>query len=197
MLHSAFERAVKERLIPHNPTDDCIAPKVQKVEMKTLRPEHLKSYLEAANARGVLPMFYLELVSGLRKGELITLLWDDLDIQNRTISVSKQYIKNPSGKLTLSRYRGTSDSSIQQTCKLSLSYSSLFEGISSSYKTSTLLTPARLIKCLFGHAQTFRVGISLLGNAWHSHAKISASYHWAKTFTPPEGHYTVFFPIHF
>ncbi len=130
MLHSAFERAVKERLIPHNPTDDCIAPKVQKVEMKTLRPEHLKSYLEAANARGVLPMFYLELVSGLRKGELITLLWDDLDIQNRTISVSKQYIKNPSGKLTLSRYRGTSDSSIQQTCKLSLSYSSLFEGIS-------------------------------------------------------------------
>ena len=103
MLHSAFERAVKERLIPRNPTDDCIAPKVQKVEMKTLRPEHLKSYLEAADARGVLPMFYLELVSGLRKGELVALLWDDLDIQNRTISVSKQYIKNPSGKLTLSR----------------------------------------------------------------------------------------------
>jgi len=103
MLHSAFERAVKERLIPRNPTDDCIAPKVQKVETKTLRPEHLKSYLEAADARGVLPMFYLELVSGLRKGELVALLWDDLDIQNRTISVSKQYIKNPSGKLTLSR----------------------------------------------------------------------------------------------
>ena len=103
MLHSAFERAVKERLIPRNPTDDCIAPKVRKVEMKTLRPEHLKAYLDAADARGVLPMFYLELVSGLRKGELVALLWDDLDIQNRTISVSKQYIKNPSGKLTLSR----------------------------------------------------------------------------------------------
>ena len=103
MLHSAFERAVKERLIARNPTDDCIAPKVQKVEMKTLRPEHLKAYLDAADARGVLPMFYLELVSGLRKGELVALLWDDLDIQNRTISVSKQYIKNPSGKLTLSR----------------------------------------------------------------------------------------------
>ena len=103
MLHSAFERAVKERLIPRNPTDDCIAPKVRKVEMKTLRPEHLKSYLDAADARGVLPMFYLELVSGLRKGELVALLWDDLDIQNRTISVSKQYIKNPSGTLTLSR----------------------------------------------------------------------------------------------
>ena len=38
-------------------------------------------------------MFYLELVSGLRKGELVALRWDDLDTQNRTISVSKQYIK--------------------------------------------------------------------------------------------------------
>ena len=88
-LHCAFERAVKERLIPRNPTDDCIAPKVQKVEMKTLRPEHLKSYLDAADARGVLPMFYLELVSGLRKGELVALLWDDLDLETQTLSISK------------------------------------------------------------------------------------------------------------
>lgn len=27
MLHAALERAVKERLIPRNPTEDCIAPK--------------------------------------------------------------------------------------------------------------------------------------------------------------------------
>ena len=103
MLHCAFERAVKERLIPRNPTDDCIAPKVRKVEMKILAPEYMKAYLDAAEARGLLPMFYLELVSGLRKGELVALLWSDLDVQNKTISVSKQYIKNPNGELTLSR----------------------------------------------------------------------------------------------
>lgn len=103
MLHCAFERAVKERLIPRNPTDDCIAPKVRKVEMKILAPEHMKAYLGAAEARGLLPMFYLELVSGLRKGELVALLWSDLDVQSKTISVSKQYIKNPNGELTLAR----------------------------------------------------------------------------------------------
>lgn len=48
-------------------------------------------------------MFYLELFSGLRKGELTASLWSDLDITNRTISVSKQYVKNPNGELTLSR----------------------------------------------------------------------------------------------
>ena len=65
--------------------------------------QFLRNVENAANARGLLPMFYLELVSGLRKGELTALLWSDLDIQNRTISVSKQYVKNPNGKLTLSR----------------------------------------------------------------------------------------------
>ena len=103
MLHSALNRAVKERLILRNPTEDCIAPKVQKFEIQILPPEHIKTYLDAADKRGLLPMFYLELVSGLRKGELTALLWSDLDITDKTISVSKQYVKNPNGELTLSR----------------------------------------------------------------------------------------------
>ncbi len=73
------------------------------IETYTIPPEDMKAYLDAANARGLLPMFYLALVSGLRKGELVALLWDDLDIENKTIFVSKQYVRNPNGELTLSR----------------------------------------------------------------------------------------------
>ena len=51
--------------------------------MQILQPEHIKTYLDAADKRGLLPMFYLELVSGLRKGELTALLWSDLDIQKQ------------------------------------------------------------------------------------------------------------------
>ena len=89
MLHCALDRAVKEQLIP------------RKLDMKILTPEHMKAYLEAAERRGLLPMFYLELVSGLRKGELVALRWNDVDIQQRTISVSKQYVRNPNGSLEL------------------------------------------------------------------------------------------------
>ena len=39
----------------------------------------------------------------LRKGELVALRWDDMDIQNKTISVSKQYVRNPDGSLELTR----------------------------------------------------------------------------------------------
>lgn len=103
MLHNALDRAVKEKLILTNPTENCIIPKIEKQEMKILHPDHIRAYLDAAERRGVLPMFYLELVTGLRKGEITALLWSDLDAKNKTISVSKQYIKNPNGELTLSR----------------------------------------------------------------------------------------------
>ena len=103
MLHCALDRAVKERLISRNPCEDCIVPKPRKLDMKILPPEHMKAYLEAAERRGLLPMFYLELVSGLRKGELVALRWNDVDIQQRTISVSKQYVRNPNGSLELTR----------------------------------------------------------------------------------------------
>ena len=71
--------------------------------MKILPPEQIKSYLTAANQRGVLPMFYLELISGLRKGELVALQWSDLDIENKTISVSKQAGRNSAGEPDITR----------------------------------------------------------------------------------------------
>ncbi len=67
MLYNALDRAVKERLIMRNPANDCIPPKIPKHEMKILPPEQIKSYLTAADQRGVLPMFYLELISDCAK----------------------------------------------------------------------------------------------------------------------------------
>ena len=93
MLHNALDRAVKERLIVRNPADDCIPPKIPKHEMRILLPEQIKSYLTAADQRGVLPMFYLELSTGLRRGELVALLWSDLNLQTKTLTVSKSVLR--------------------------------------------------------------------------------------------------------
>ena len=71
--------------------------------MKILHPDHISAYLNAAEQRGALPMFYLELVSGLRKGELVALQWSDLDEANCTVSVSKQASWDAEHKLILSR----------------------------------------------------------------------------------------------
>ena len=103
MLHNALDRAVKEKLILSNPTENCIIPKIEKQEMKILHPDHISAYLNAAERRNALPMFYLELVSGLRKGELVALQWSDLDEANCTISVSKQASWDTEGNLILSQ----------------------------------------------------------------------------------------------
>lgn len=47
-------------------------------------------YLAEAERRGLLAAFYLELTTGLRRGELLALLWTDLNAEDRTISVTKQ-----------------------------------------------------------------------------------------------------------
>ena len=110
MLKSALKRAVQERLIPFNPAEFCIPPKITKPELQVIPSERYQSYLTAAEQRGVLPMFYLELATGLRKGEIAALLWSDFDAQTKTIHVTKQYLFY-NGQGTVSQPK--SDSSIR------------------------------------------------------------------------------------
>ena len=74
MLRQCLEQAVTERLIPHNPANGCRLPKKEKKKMQIIPPEKIRDYLKAAEEWGVLPMFYLELSTGLRRGELVALL---------------------------------------------------------------------------------------------------------------------------
>lgn len=102
VLRSALEQAKKEKLITDNPAEGCKLPKIEKKEMKVLLPEQIGAYLQEANRRGLLPAYYLELTSGLRRGELLALLWTDLDVENMTISVTKQ-VNRINGELKVSQ----------------------------------------------------------------------------------------------
>ena len=57
--------------------------------MKVLPEELIGPYLHEAKQRGVFAPLYLELTSGLRRGELLALLWKDLNVKERTLSVTK------------------------------------------------------------------------------------------------------------
>ena len=102
LLNNCLEQAVAERLILVNPARGCKLPKMEKREMKVLPKEKIRPYLMEANKRGLLAAYYLELTTGLRRGELLALLWTDLDIEAKTISVTKQ-VNRIKGKLTVSQ----------------------------------------------------------------------------------------------
>lgn len=93
VLNSCLQQAVKERIISYNPYESCRVPKLEKKEMTIIPPEKVGAYLQAAEQYGVLPIFYLELTSGLRRGELLGLQWSDLDQENQLITVNKQLSK--------------------------------------------------------------------------------------------------------
>ena len=90
ILRKSLDQAVAEKLILSNPAANCKAPKTVRKEMKVLPEELIGPYLHEAKQRGVFAPLYLELTSGLRRGELLALLWTDLDVEKRTISITKQ-----------------------------------------------------------------------------------------------------------
>ena len=101
LLHNCLEQAVAEWLILSNPAQGCKLPQLEKKEMKILPQEKIGMYLAEAERRGLLAAFYLELTTGLRRGELLALQWTDLDIENRTLAVTKQ-VNRINGELVVS-----------------------------------------------------------------------------------------------
>ena len=102
LLNNCLEQVVAERLLLANPAKGCRLPKLEKREMKILPEDKIGPYLAEAERRGLLAAFYLELTTGLRRGELLALLWTDLDVENMTISVSKQ-VNRINGELVVSQ----------------------------------------------------------------------------------------------
>ena len=52
--------------------------------------EQLQAFLQEAKATGVYEMYYIELATGLRRGELLGLKWSDIDWKNGIIKVRRQ-----------------------------------------------------------------------------------------------------------
>ena len=101
LLRNCLEQAVAERLILSNPAQGCKLPQLEKKEMKILPQEKIGMYLAEAERRGLLAAFYLELTTGLRRGELLALQWADLDTESKTLSVTKQ-VNRINGELVVS-----------------------------------------------------------------------------------------------
>ena len=90
ILSSALKLAQEQRIILTNPAEGCALPKVEHREMKTLPVEQLQSFLREARESGLFELYYLELATGLRRGELLGLKWEDIDLQKGDLRVKRQ-----------------------------------------------------------------------------------------------------------
>ena len=90
IIASAMKLAKEQKLILSDPTEGCALPKVEHREMKTLPVEQLASFLREAKESGVFELYYVELATGLRRGELLGLQWEDLDLERGSLRVKRQ-----------------------------------------------------------------------------------------------------------
>lgn len=90
VISSAMDFAKDQKLISSNPTDGCALPKLEHKEMKTLPVEQLTSFLREAKESGVFELYYIELATGLRRGELLGLKWGDIDLERGNLRVQRQ-----------------------------------------------------------------------------------------------------------
>ena len=90
IISSAMKLAQEQKLIASNPTEGCALPRLEHREMQTLPVEQLQSFLREAKDSGVFELYYLELVTGLRRGELLGLKWEDVDLERGDLRVRRQ-----------------------------------------------------------------------------------------------------------
>jgi len=98
MICSAYNLAIEQCLVTKNPTQGCALPKVEHKEMKTLTADQLSAFFREARDSGVYELYYLDLATGLRLGELLGLKWTDIDLDRGVLKIQRA-ISRQNGKV--------------------------------------------------------------------------------------------------
>lgn len=99
VLHKALQQAVSIGYLRFNPADPCALPRNRRKELEVLDDEAITRFLSAVKGHPYEAVFVVTLFTGLRKGEVLGLTWDCVDLEKGTLLVNKQlsYYKNASG----------------------------------------------------------------------------------------------------
>ena len=90
VLHRALEQAVRFHLIPFNPVARVDPPKIRQEEITPLDAEQARTFLDEARGDRFECLYVLSLTVGLRMGEALGLKWSDIDLDRKTLRVSRQ-----------------------------------------------------------------------------------------------------------
>lgn len=81
VLHTALENAVKWNLVAKNVCDLVKPPAAHQREMQALTPEQARKLIEAAREGKLEAFLTLAVATGMRRGELLGLHWQDIDFE--------------------------------------------------------------------------------------------------------------------
>ncbi len=87
IIHSALEQAVKWQMINKNVSYFVDPPKPKKHKVETLDIEQVLQLLEAAKESQIYIPVLLAVSTGMRRGEVLGLMWKDIDLEDESVKV--------------------------------------------------------------------------------------------------------------
>lgn len=95
MLHKALDDAWKLELVKRNVCDMVSPPRRQHKEFRPLDAAQSRKLLESTKGHPQETLFVLALATGMRRGELLGLKWQDIDLDNRVLYVRRALSRLP------------------------------------------------------------------------------------------------------
>jgi integrase len=97
VIHGALSQAQDEGKILRNPAKHAKVPKQEKKDIQYFNSETVGKFLNAAHGTDYFPAYYLELATGLRRGELLALRWKDVDLEKGAVTVNQGLVRTREG----------------------------------------------------------------------------------------------------
>ena len=94
VLHRALKQAAELELIRTNPCDRCKTPRVKtRTEIHPLEGGQIGAFLRAVEGDAFEDLFFVDLFTGMREGEICGLAWDAVNFRAGTITIRQQLQK--------------------------------------------------------------------------------------------------------
>lgn len=97
LLHHALGHALTWEVIAKNVASLVKPPKVPTAEVEIIREDDIKAVLQKLRDKPLYPIVTLALATGMRRGELLALRWQDVDLDGGTISVERSLEETKAG----------------------------------------------------------------------------------------------------
>lgn len=89
VLHRSLEHAKRIKLVASNVCDGVELPRNEQHEIQPLTPEQARLLLQKVREHHLEALLTLALTTGMRKGEILALRWQDIDLQKGTLQIHR------------------------------------------------------------------------------------------------------------
>lgn len=118
---------MKWQFIIRNVAEAVSPPKTKKIEMQTWNNEQVKIFLEVSKESRYYPIYLTAINTGMRRGEILGLRWQDIDFENNILYVRQSLQEVKKVGLTFKEPKSGKSRSITITPSLTKEFKKLYK----------------------------------------------------------------------